>query len=56
MLQAASLTMSKIQSLSERMAMRALSHGADELNAQENAQRCDGVGHMALGAPGFPEA
>ncbi|MEO6322334.1 MAG: hypothetical protein ABIO73_17490, partial [Polaromonas sp.] len=52
--QAASLTVSQIQLLSDRMAMRAVSQGADELNAQHNAQRGDRVRYMALGAPGFP--
>ncbi len=36
--------------------MRAVTHGASELNAQEQAKRRDRVGYMALGAPDFPEA
>jgi hypothetical protein len=54
-----SLTLSQIQSLRDRIAMRAAPQGANELNAQQNAQRRDRVGHMALGAlgaPGFPGA
>ena len=51
-----SLALLQIQSLTGQEEVRAVSQGAGELNAQENAQRRDRVGYMALGATGFPEA
>ena len=34
--------------------MQAAAQGADELNAQDDAQHRDRIQHMALGTPGFP--